>query len=191
VCAHDILEHPLKEHPNGYIDELMAVGGILAGRIDAGWRSTWGRTIDHRDLISDISSLIDNGHSEGMLTGLTPRKRYIQDEDFMSEIREIVTEGIKNGLEEHYDEKISSQVKARRQYDVGTLTAWVIEGYRAYKKRFRNYDNYSISVRLFNEIAEVCDKFLKGAEEEYQEGTLHVDFTGYRAWIVREEEEYW
>jgi hypothetical protein len=190
VCAHDILEHPVNPHPNGYVDELMAIGGILAGRVDAEWRSDWMSPISSRDLISDISTLVDSGHYEGMLTGLAPRRRYIQDKDFMSEVRTIVEVGVINGLEEYYDYDgdINGRTKARKQYDINTLTSWVIEGYRAHKRRFRNYDNYTISVRLFNQIAEVCDNLLKRAEE-YSKATLHVDFTGCRAW-VQEEYDY-
>jgi hypothetical protein len=100
VCAHDILEHPVNPHPNGYVDELMAIGGILAGRVNAGWESRRGGSIRNEDLISDISSLVESGHYKGMLTGLAPRKRYIQDTDFMSEVRKIVEIGFINGLEE-------------------------------------------------------------------------------------------
>lgn len=32
TIAHDILEHPTKIHPDPFIDELLALGGIIAGR---------------------------------------------------------------------------------------------------------------------------------------------------------------
>jgi hypothetical protein len=82
-------------------------------------------------------------------------------------------------------------IRARRQYKVNVLASYVVMGYRAYKKRFRNHDNYTISVILFNKIAEVCDKFLKGGEES-REAKLHVDFSQGHAWVeeVYEEDNY-
>jgi hypothetical protein len=185
-CAHDILEHPATPHPNGYIDELMALGGVLAGRIKSGWRSPYGRTADFDDIASDIRSLVESGHYNNELGSLPYYRRYTQDSDFMSELREIVEKGIKIALEEYSGEYESEMLQAKKGYDVTTITSWIVEGYRAYERRFRNHDNYTISVRLFNKITEVCDNFIKHSEE-YREARLHVDFAGCNAWV---EEEY-
>jgi hypothetical protein len=182
-CAHDILEHPAKPHPNGYIDELMALGGVLAGRIKSGWRAPYGRMADFDDIVSDISRLIECGHYNNELGNLPYRRRYIQDSDYMSELRGVVESGIKSGLEEFYGDDGESEIpQAKDGYCITTITSWIVEGYRAYEKRFQNHDNYKISVRLFNIIAEVCDTLIKDSEE-YMEAKLHVDFNKCNAWI--------
>lgn len=188
TCAHDILEHPATPHPNGYIDELMALGGVIAGRISSGWRNEYGRQISFTDIRSDVKSLIiaDLHSCSPEMQQIPAIKRYIQDSDFMSDLREEVREGIKEGVAESFcDENQKEEI--RKLYNPSYITAWIVTGYRAWKRRFEQYgDDYSIAVTLFNSVARQCDQFIK-TSEEYDEGVLHVDFKSATAWIDREE----
>ena len=193
TCAHDILEHTATPHPNGYIDELMALGGIIAGRINSGWRNEYGSQISFTDIRFDVSSLIkaDLHSFNPEMQQILVIKRYIQDSDFMSDLREEVREGIKEGVAEFFGyENQIEEIKTRKLYNPSHITAWIVTGYRVWKRRFEQYgDNYSIAVTLFNSVARQCDQFIK-TSEEYDEGVLYVDFKSATAWIERSEEEY-
>lgn len=192
ICAHDILEHPATPHPNGYVDELMALGGVIAGRINSGWRNKYGRLISFTDIRSDVSSLIiaDLHSCSSEMQHIPAIKRYIQNSDFMSYLREEVREGIKEGVADFFcDWEKYEEIKTRKLYNLSYITAWIVTGYRAWKRRFEQYGDYSIAVTLFDSIAKQCDWFIKTGEE-YDEGVLHVDFESATAWIERSEKEY-
>jgi hypothetical protein len=178
--AHDILEHPATPHPNGYIDELMALGGVIAGRIENGWSSDRGRRASvEGDIRSDICSLATAAyHSNDDLCPKTNTGTILYDE-LLDEIRQAVVGGLKDAEYETETEDLSTDV------DTESVVGWICEGYRRYKKRFGS-NIYDVSNYLFDRIARVCDDWAKGAELG-DNATLRVDLTRLD---VRLEPEY-
>ena len=178
--AHDILEHPATPHPNGYIDELMALGGVIAGRVETGWRSQRGRRVSVGDDIrSDICSLATAAYHSG--DDMCPKhsRRTVRDGDLMDDIRHAVDGGLKDAGYETETEDLSTDV------DTESVVGWICEGYSRYKKRFGNNID-DVSNYLFDKITLVCDNWAKGAELG-DNATLWVDFTRLD---VRLEAEY-
>ncbi len=168
--AHDILEHPATPHPNGYIDELLALGGVIAGRIESGWMGDRGQTATIKgDIRSDICSLAMAAYSAD--DDLCPKTstRTVRDGELLAEIRQAVVGGLKDAGEEVESYDIFGGV------DADSIVGWICEGYSRYKKRFSS-NTYDVSTYLFDKIARVCDDWAKGAEMGYN-ATLRVDFT--------------
>ena len=180
--AHDIIEHTPTPHPDWVIDELMALGGIVAGRIQCGWHSPRGyRRIDYSDLSSDIARMAVNCyHSENNFCNI-PCSSYIQDSDIVEQIKGAV----RMGIVEAEDEAEESM-----DIDVDSTTAWICKGYQKFKRRFNGKDNYTISRHLFDEIALVADNFLKTGYEG-RKGILCVDFNRYNCFVEDIEGEYY
>lgn len=178
--AHDILEHPATPHPNGYIDELMALGGVIAGRIENGWMGDRGQTPTIRgDIHADIYSLAMAAYSAN--DDLCPKTstRTVRDGELLAKIRQAVEEGLEDAREELEPGELSPDA------DTDSIVGWICEGYHRYKKRFGS-NTYDISTFLFDRIARVCGDWEKGAELGYT-ATLRVDFTRLD---VRLEPEY-
>jgi hypothetical protein len=190
--AHDILEHPVNPHANGYIDELMALGAILAGRVDSGWWNKY-RQLNAEDLRSDICSLaISSLQCDEPLT-IKSCKSYLQDSSMMQEIRSFVVKGLEEAIDEEPDNSYNSRVKIAYPdtyidllFDVDSIVGWICKGYQLFKKRFYNHNIYNISTYLFNKIVAASDNFLKGAELG-ETAKLYVNFTTME---VRLEEDY-
>ena len=175
--AHDILEHPDTPHVNGYIDEFMALGGVIAGRIENGWTGDRGRrgSIDG-DIRSDIYSLATAAYHAG--DDLCPQTstRTVQDSELLAEIRQAVVGGLRDAGDEfaQWEDFIPN-------IDTESIVGWICEGYRRYKKRFGN-NTYDVSTYLFDKIASECDEWFKGAELGYT-ATLRVDLTRLGVWL--------
>jgi hypothetical protein len=190
--AHDILEHPTTPDANGYMDELMALGAILAGRVDSGWRNKY-RQLNVEDLRSDICSLaISSLQCDEPLT-IESCKSYLQDSSTMQEIRSFVVKGLEEAIDEEPDNSYNSRVKIAYPdiyidllFDVNSIVGWICKGYQLFRERFYNHDIYNISTYLFNKITAASDNFLKHAELG-ETAKLYVNFTTME---VRLEEEY-
>ncbi len=182
--AHDILEHPVNPHVNGYLDELMALGAILAGRIDSGWWNKY-RQLNVEDLRSDIYALaMSSLMSEEKLTPKSCNS-YLQDSNMTQEIRSFVVKGLKEATDEYYEEA-ENPPKYDAIFDFNSIVGWICKGYQLFRKRFYNHDIYNISTYLFNKITAASDNFLKRAELG-ETARLYVNFTNME---VRLEEEY-
>jgi hypothetical protein len=178
--AHDILEHPATPYPNGYIDELMALGGVIAGRVETGWCSQRGRKVSvGEDIRSDICSLATAAYhsNDDMCPKLSTRT--VRDSDLMDDIRQAVVGGLKDAEYKTETEDLSTYV------DTESVVGWICEGYRRYKKRFGS-NIYDVSNYFFDKITLVCDNWAKGAEMG-DTATLWVDLTRVD---VRLETEY-
>lgn len=175
--AHDILEHTVTPHPNGYIDEFMAIGAVLAGRVENGYINEYGRIISVKDIQSDVYSLaIDALNTE---YSLCPKScsNYLKDSDLMSEIRTFVRKGLLEAVNEYEDVEYNYlQMKSKYNFDVDSIVGWICKGYQLFKKRFP--DTNGTSIHLFNKISKVCDDWLKYAEEGY-EAELYINFTTF------------
>jgi hypothetical protein len=184
VLAHDILEHPVTPHSNGYIDELMAIGGYLAGRVESGWMSKYGRRSNLDDLHSDIVSLATAAlHADD---DICPEvcNSYLQDGELMESIRSNIYKGLLEAVNDFEDGE-HTYLPAKYNYDLESIEGWICKGYQLYKKRFSS-NLYDTSTYLFDKIAEVCDKFLKQGEEG-QTAELIINFSSLNAELIREE----
>jgi hypothetical protein len=176
--AHDILEHPTTPHPNGYIDELMAIGGLLAGRITHRWTTNQGRTIDVKDIISDISSLTTSslhGDEPFCPKKCSARLRTPEDLHF---IRKAVTDGLKEGIEE-YEQQSYDKLPDHHNFNVESIVGWICKGHQLFRRRFAG-NTFDVSTYLFDRIASISDEWIKLAKEG-ETATLRVDFSGVSA----------
>jgi hypothetical protein len=176
VAAHDIIEHPAKPHPCSVIDELMALGGVMAGRVEHGWsdkKAGGFRRISSDDLVGEISRLAINCfHGQGYFCEKYG-KGYLNNKEVEQEIRRAVLLGM---------EEAKSEVEEDLGYDVDSAVAWICKGYQAYKRRFRGLDGYSIANHLFDEITDCCDSLIKSGDEGRIE-FLNVEFNSYRCFL--------
>lgn len=164
ILAHDLLEHPATGHISGFADEFMALGAIVAGRIEMGWHSRNGRTLKVRDLASDVSSLVS------YCDWLPPCNSRIRDEEAMDSMRQVIQCGIEEA--EMFDPP-----------DAEHILGWMCKGHQLFRRRFAHLDIYEVSNHLFNTISRQADAWLKGAEEG-EEATLSLDLTRYGAEII-------
>lgn len=194
-CAHDILEHTITPHCDGYIDELMALGAIIAGRIAYGWSSKYRQTtLD--DIKSDINALATSAYYEQCTFVNDECNNTLKDKDLVQSIRNMVRDGLVEAMEEYddnydnYDNELSESDYRRmvkENYNVDRIVAWICKGYQAYKKRFANIQEHTIHY-IFSEIERVCDEYIKNGEE-YQKAILCVDFTSGKVYLQEEYED--
>jgi hypothetical protein len=177
VVAHDILEHTVKPHSCGYTDELMAIGGYIAGRVACDYSSSGFRSSSIDDVSSDIQSLLTAALNEdgddNVFTKIDKCKSYLQDEWTMDKLRKTVREGIIEAVSEWTD----GEYEAWRidQYDINSIVGWICKGYQLFNKRF-SYTLRTYGYRsLFDSIRKESDQFLSNGFEG-QTATLHVDF---------------
>jgi hypothetical protein len=184
VVAHDILEHTVKPHSCGYTDELMAIGGYIAGRVACGYNSRGYRSASIDDVSSDIQSLLTaslNGDDYDF-TKIDKCNSYLQDQWIMDKLRKNVREGIIEALDEWSDGEYGEEELA--DYDIDSIVGWICKGYQMFKKRFSNMYSYD---HLFTSIRKAADNFLSDAIEG-QTATLCVDFSSCNVYIRGEDD---
>jgi hypothetical protein len=185
VVAHDILEHTIKPHYCDYIDELMAIGGYIAGRVEVGYNARGYRSASIDDVSSDIQSLVDaalNAGDDTVFTSIDKCNSYLQYQWIMDKLRKNVKEGIIEALDEWSDGEYGEEELA--DYDIDSIVGWICKGYQMFKKRFANVYNYE---GLFDSIRKESDQFLSNAFEG-QTATLHVDFSSCNVYIKGEDD---
>ena len=183
VVAHDILEHTVKPHYCGYIDELMAIGGYIAGRVEVGYSARGYQSASINNVSSDIQSLVNatlNDYNDIIFTQIEKCNSYLQDQWIMDKLRKNVKEGIIEALDEWSDGEYGEKELA--DYDIDSIVGWICKGYQLFKKRFSNMYSYD---HLFTSIRKVADNFLSNAIEG-QTATLHVDFSSCNVYIKGE-----
>jgi len=179
VVAHDIIEHTVRPHPCSVTDELLALGGIMAGRVEHGWvhcgvllGGTW-RRISSDDVATEVARLAVNSfHGKGYFCE-KEASSHLKDKEIEQQIRIAVASGIREA---------ELEVEVDLDYDVNSATAWICKGYQAYKRRFRGLDGYSIANHLFDEIAGCCNKLIVDGDEG-RTAFLHVEFNSYRCFL--------
>jgi hypothetical protein len=183
VVAHDILEHTVTPHKCGYTDELMAIGGYIAGRVQVGYSSRGYRLASIDDVSSDIQSLLIaslNGDDYDF-TKIDKCNSYLQDQWIMDNLRKNVKEGIIEALDEWSDGEYGEEELA--DYDIDSIVGWICKGYQLFKKRFYNMYSYN---HLFTSIRTAADNFLSNGIER-QTATLYVDFSSCNVYIKDED----
>jgi hypothetical protein len=185
VVAHDILEHTVTPHQCGYTDELMAIGGYIAGRVEVGYNSRGYRSASIDDVSTDIQSLLTAALNEGGdnndFTKIDKCNSYLQDQWIMDKLRGNVKEGIIEALDEWSDGEYGEEELV--DYDIDSIVGWICKGYQMFKKRFSNVYSYN---HLFTCIRTAADNFLSDGIEG-QTATLCVDFSSCNVFIKGED----
>lgn len=186
TLAHDILEHTVTPHVHGYTDELMALGGVIAGRIEGGWSSKYAPFyIDN--LETDIYMLVQSCLMNGdVFTPKINNSKLLNDE-LMQSIREFVEKGVKIGVHDHFEGEVSDKF-IDDNFDIDSIIGWICKGYQKHKKRFAKMKSHDY-VHLFDKISEVCDKFIDDEDSQYYDHKLCIDYTNCRVWIETEYDE--
>ena len=170
--AHDLLEHPVNPHPNGYVDELLALGAIVAGRIEHGYTYDRRGYLTIGDIAADVGSLIYNALSVGDHFWEIECNSRLQDKNLMEDIRQCVIKGIKDGVDQYADPYEDPMDVVTPTLD--NLVAWICKGHQLFRKRYN--DTYAVSINMFDRISAQADAFLKGGELG-DEMNLHYDVT--------------
>lgn len=184
--AHDLIEHAVTPHNCGYVDELIALGGIIAGRVENGGLDLRNQYMQVGDLEHDMYGLVSYDRDKNLLN-VPPCKSYLQDEDLMSEIEQFIRKGILSALKDNgdFDDNSAELAQEIANYDIQSLVGWVVKGYQVWKKRFNNVDQYAVSVTIFGEIAALVDNFMSESWEG-QTAKLSVEFTTGRVYLESE-----
>jgi hypothetical protein len=170
VIAHDVIEHPVKAHPNCYVDEFMALGAIVGGRIENGYLQGT-RYLSFYDITADITQLAVSSFHSGYNLVL-PCNSGLRDIEITADIRSAVRKGLAS---------VSDEIEESYNFTDNTvdyITGWICKGYSLFKKRFKGLQIYEICNYLFNTIKEECDLFLKSTEIGDQ-AILNVIFSRY------------
>jgi hypothetical protein len=184
IVAHDILEHTIKPHSCGFTDELQALGGYIAGRVECAYTSRY-RASSIDDVSTDIQSLLtatlnEDGNNNSF-TSIEKCNSYLQDQWIMDNLKKNVKEGIIEALDEWSDGEYGEEELA--DYDIDSIVGWICRGYQMFKKRFSNVTDYG---HLFTSIRKVADNFLSDGIEG-QTATLCVDFSSCNVFIKGED----
>lgn len=182
--AHDILEHPAAPHPNGIIDELLALGGFLAGRIQHGYMNRGGRELSMDDLGSDISFMAKNCLDNSVPFCAKPCNSFLRDSETMEAVRKSVVGGLREAWQEYCDNKMLETNNIEDLFDIDSTVGWICKGVQVFRKRFSSVSIFDLSDYLFPAIAKECDKWLKGGVEVGDEAKLIVDISGMRAELI-------
>lgn len=188
--AHDILEHPASPNPNGIIDELLALGGFLAGRIQHGYFNRGGRRLSVDDLQSDISFMAKSCLDNSVPFCAKPCKSFLRDSETMEAIRKSVVGGLGEAWQEYCDNKMLENNNIRDLFDVDSTVGWICKGVQMFRKRFSSVSIFDVSDHLFPTIAKECDRWLMSGIEVGDEAALIVDISGMRAELIDKREYY-
>ena len=185
VIAHDIIEHPVKEHSNCYVDEFMALGAIVGGRIENGYLTAGHRHLSFYDITAEITQLAVGHFYSGYMELVLPCNFRLRSDDL--EITDQIRSAVRKGLA-----SVSDEIQERYNFTDNTvdyITGWICKGYSLFKKRFQGLQIYDICISLFDTIKEECDLFLKCAEISDQ-AYLHVTFSRYYCELERIDYDY-
>jgi hypothetical protein len=192
--AHDILEHPATAHPNGIIDELLALGGFLAGRIQHGYMNRGGRELSIDDLQSDLAYMARHCLVSSEPFCFKPCRSFLRDSAMMAEIKAAVMGGLKEAWEEYLDQSRSYADNYKKEiedlFDVQSTVSWICKGVQVFRKRFSSVSIFDVSDHLFPTIAKECDRWLTNDIEVGDEAKLIVDISGMRAELLVDRDMY-
>lgn len=182
TLAHDIIEHPTKAHDDGYVDEYMALGGVLAGRIEHGWMTSYGTVINLYTLKNDVEGLVYEALMRDDNPCVVPCNTRIRNKDLYDDLYSTVRDGVLCAYREVDEEEDISFEEVNKL--AKNITGWICKGHQLFRKRFSN--TFTVATYLYDKIAEKVGNWRKGAEE-YAEAELHVNFTTMSVYL----EEKW
>lgn len=177
VVAHDIIEHTVKPFPSATIDEFLAIGGMIAGRLENGWfNPRSGRRFNYENVVAEVSRIATDCINNGDSFCEIACRVHLKNKKIEEQIGEAVRAGIK---EAEYETEESLDCNAE------SVIAWICRGHQAYRKRFERLDNCSIANHLFDSITTCCNQLIE-REVEGHVDFLHVDFSGYNCFLRSE-----
>jgi len=189
VVAHDILEHTVKPHFDPFIDEFMALGAIVAGRLRVSCMpSGRDRPVQLHDIASSISDMAIECYNSVLKISDRPlcvatSVSYVNNADIMRDLEQCVVNGLRDACNEL--ELESYPVKPA---NIRSIVGWMSRGYNLFNKRFK--DPGTVADFLFDEIERTVNSWFEYLECEGREATLHVDFTGMYCHITSTSEDY-
>lgn len=161
VVAHDLLEHATKPHPNKFIDEFIALGGILFVRIETGYQDGT-RYLNLEDLAYDICQVVYEETCENpSYPSIGPGLRNYKTRNIclLETVRSCVAKS-RVIYQEEYGHSYN-----QRYNNPSIIEGWVCKGYQLAKKRFNRVGLDACEVSwLFGEIEKACNQVLKTAE---------------------------
>jgi hypothetical protein len=166
--AHDLLEHTVTPHTCGFTDELMALGAIMAGRVDR-HRNSSGRGVNHEDIQSDVMSLARSSlwTEGGFDVGLCHSR--LTDRALMASLTEIVRQGLLEAVNE-YEGAAHSHLPGKYDFDIGSIVGHMVRGYQQFRKRFPDLCLFD---SLFHDITREANAWLATADPD-ETATLTV-----------------
>lgn len=171
--AHDILEHPLRPHTCPYIDELMALGGLIYIRWLNGAMANKFRSFKAEDLTADLYELA-RSYEGPVFVSTHSGSKTVQDENVRDLIEECL-EALPSFFYENEDEHLVWNKENVRSY--------LIKGYQLAMRRFYTLDSYLIAHNLFPSIEKQCDLWLKSGEVGYT-AELNLNLSQYRSNLI-------
>lgn len=169
--AHDIIEHSTQIHPDPFIDELIAIGGFIAGRVQNRYDSSM-QGVGH-----DLYNLFQYVPDSYLKSSSYQHNRTIKDKELLDQIKTVVwakTSAV------HIDGE------RRIPFDENLIVSWICEGIGRYKKRFGHLDLYSVSNVLFEGIQSRVNRWVKGADYGHK-ANLYVNFDRYEAYLIEDD----
>ena len=160
VIAHDLLEHPVKPHDDGFVDELMALGAVMAGRMDR-YENSYGRVTNEDDVISDVQALARASLAEFGKFDVPVSTNRVNDSAVMEAMRRCVRKGLLNAVNEHEDTE-HQHFPSNYRFDLDSMVGHMARGYQLFRQRFPSY--WGDFADLFAEITRCCDGWLKDAD---------------------------
>ena len=185
LAAHDILEHTVQPHVDGIIDELMALGSVIAGRIEYGY-NTKHQTLSLVDIESEVQLLATSCMYVGDNFCVKECNNKLKDKVLMNNLKKCVRNGLIETISEYnkYND-VEIQEYLNENYNLDHIVGWICKGYQIFKKRFNNIPDYNY-IHIFDRIAEVCDNFIQNGFEG-QNATLFVNYKEARVWLEVED----
>ncbi|CAB4147630.1 hypothetical protein UFOVP431_39 [uncultured Caudovirales phage] len=175
IVAHDILEHTVEPHFDPFIDEFMALGATVAGRLTVGRIQS--------GIASDIFNMAVECYSSDRPLCVATSVSYVNDAGIMRDLERCVVHGLRDACDEL--ELESYPVKPA---NIRSIVGWMSKGYNLFNKRFK--DPGTVADYLFDEINRTVNSWFEYLECEGREATLHVDFTGMYCHITSTSEDY-
>lgn len=184
VVAHDILEHTVKPHFDPFIDEFMALGAIVAGRLRVGCISSGrDRPVQLHDIASEIFNMAVECYNSDRPLCVAASVSYVSDADIMRDFEQCVVDGLKKACSE-----LKLKSYPAKPANIRSIVGWMSKGYNLFNKRFK--DPGTVADFLFDEIERTVNSWFEYLECEGREATLHVDFTGMYCHITSTSEDY-
>ena len=169
--AHDILEHPLTAHADMVVDELMALGGLNAGRIQHGYiRKYSNRGMSYNDFSADILSLLQSMYYDREIFCSHRCSDTCEDYEQISTAVDTAIEKYKRIL--HDPELV--------YFSRDNIIGWVCRGYNLFKERFTSGED--VVRYLFPRIIAVAEAWARKSNLG-DEAILNVCYSSLQVWI--------
>ena len=185
AVAHDCLEH-FRDGDESPADEFQALGAATLIRREQFESTRYGKDGLSANLSADMPDIWGHIVREGLGLASAPASAYrpIRDRHIETQLKRAVTEGLK----EAHDMELFDSMRASEIAEIcRDSIAWLRNGYRRAKRRFRDLCLYSLLLD-FKYISRKADEHLKRAEIGDE---LTVKVCLKRQWVEVEYRNQW